>query len=85
MRQYDDYFAEIGDTSGCHRKALYSLLERAADRGQIPPVMIPALLPKDAGARERMADWIAGGRRAETAVDKWEHVARAKTTAGLAA
>ncbi len=59
-----DRIEDITDTCGCHRRTVYGAVDRAARRGQLPPIMIPVLFPQDYGAQECLAFIIGGAHRA---------------------
>ena len=77
-REIVDSFESIVDTYGCHRRTVYSAVDRAARWRRLPPIMIPLLFPGDIGAQQRMADLVSGAHRSGMPVPYWEHVAAAK-------
>jgi hypothetical protein len=78
LRMLGDHIEIIADTYGCHRRTVYGAVDRAAKRGQLPPVLIPMLFPDDFGAQRRLASIVGGAHRAGIDVWGWEHVARAE-------
>ena len=81
LRQRGDSLADIADTYGCHRRTVYASLDRAADRGKLPPVMVPVLFPGDPAAQQRMATRIGHAHSHGVQVVAWEHVAMARELA----
>jgi Homeodomain-like domain len=84
MRQLGDPMEEIAARHGCHRRTIYGALDRAARRGQLPPVTVPVLFPDSAKAQQRMAKIINGAHRPGLDVWGWEHIAMAKALAQAA-
>ena len=79
LRLLGDPVEDIADTYECHRRAVYGAVDRAAWRGQLPPIMIPVLFPDDFSAQERLASIVGGAHRTGVDVWGWEHVARANS------
>ena len=81
LRIRGDSLADIADTYGCHRRTVYASLDRAADRGKLPPVMVPVLFPEDRDAQQRMASRIGRAHAHGVEVAAWEHVALSRDMA----
>ena len=54
LRSLGDSLAEIADAYGCHRQTIWAALNRAADRGELPPVLVSVLYPDDREAAARL-------------------------------
>ena len=54
LRSLGESLAAIAETYGCHRQTIWAALNRAADRGQLPPVLVAVLYPDDQEAASRL-------------------------------
>ncbi len=54
LRSLGESLAEIADAYGCHRQTIWAALNRAADRGELPPVLVAVLYPDDREAAARL-------------------------------
>ena len=54
LRSRGDSLAEIAQAHGCHRQTIWAALNRAADRGELPPVLVSVLYPDDREAAARL-------------------------------
>lgn len=59
LRSLGESFAAIADAYGCHRQTIWVALNRAADRGELPPVLASVLYPDDSEAAARLLQRIA--------------------------
>ena len=62
LRSVGDSLADIADAYGCHRQTIWAALNRAADRGQLPPVLVSVLYPDDRDAAARLLQRIEAAR-----------------------
>ena len=62
LRSLGDSMACIAESYGCHRQTIWSALNRAADRGQLPPVLVSVLYPDDREAASRLLQRIEAAR-----------------------
>ena len=71
LRSLGRSLADIAEIHGCHRQTVWAALNRAADRGQLPPVLVPVLYPDDQEAARRLLQRInaAGGADAAGRAD----------------
>lgn len=64
LRSLGRSLADIADAYGCHRQTIWAALNRAADRGQLPPVLVSLLYPDDRVAADRLLRRIDSARSA---------------------
>ncbi len=62
LRSLGESLAAIADAYGCHRQTIWAALNRAADRGQLPPVLVSVLYPDDREAAARLLQRIEAAR-----------------------
>jgi hypothetical protein len=62
LRSLGDSLATIADAYGCHRQTIWGALNRAADRGELPPVLVSVLYPDDRDAATRLLQRIEAAR-----------------------
>ncbi|MCO6416064.1 hypothetical protein JYK14_07755 [Siccirubricoccus sp. KC 17139] len=71
-------FAQIADAFGVHRRTVYLAIDRAADRGELPPALLWVLFPEDEDARRRLFSRIRSARARGVEVAGWDQVERAR-------
>ena len=62
LRSAGDSLADIAEAYGCHRQTIWAALNRAADRGELPPVLVSVLYPDDHAAAARLLKRCEAGR-----------------------
>lgn len=77
-------FAQIAEAFGVHRRTVYLAIDRAADRGELPPVLLFVLYPDDEDARRRLFARIRSARARGVEVVGWDQVERARAAYGQA-
>jgi hypothetical protein len=68
LRSLGSSLAEIAETYGCHRQTIWGALNRAADRGELPPVLVAVLYPDDREAAARLLQRVESARAGGTEV-----------------
>ena len=54
LRSLGESLAAIAAAYGCERQTIWAALNRAADRGQLPPVLASVIYPHDRDAAARL-------------------------------
>jgi hypothetical protein len=62
LRSLGDSLADIADAYGCHRQTIWAALNRSADRGELPPVLVSVICPDDREAATRLMQRIEAAR-----------------------
>jgi hypothetical protein len=78
LRSLGQTLAEIAASYGCHRQTLYAALDRAADRGELPPVLVPVIYPDDHVAATRLLQRIHAAKASGIEVAGWNRVDTAR-------
>jgi hypothetical protein len=78
LRALGDTLAEIAASFGCRRQTIYAALDRCADRGQLPPVLVPVIYPDDPAAAARLLTRIHAAKASGVEVAGWNRVDAAR-------
>jgi hypothetical protein len=78
LRSLGNTLAEIAERFGCRRQTIYAALDRAADCGQLPPVLVPVLYPEDHVASTRLLMRIHAAKASGVEVAGWNRVDTAR-------
>jgi hypothetical protein len=78
LRSLGNTLAEIAESFGCRRQTVYAALDRAADRGQLPPVLVPVIYPDDRVAATRLLMRIHAAKASGVDVVGWNRVDTAR-------
>jgi hypothetical protein len=78
LRALGHSLADIAASVGCRRQTIYAALDRAADHGELPPVLVAVIYPADRVAADRLLQRIHAAKASGVEVAGWNRVDTAR-------